>query len=44
MEEKVCYQCGDPVPGRAKPAWSFVPQLVVAGLIVSLGLTAYSFL
>ena len=43
-EEESCYQCGDPVPERAKPAWTFTPLLVAAALIVSLGLTAYTFL
>jgi len=42
--EEACYQCGDPVPGRAKPAGNFVPLLVAVVLIVSLGFTAYTFL
>jgi hypothetical protein len=42
--EEVCYQCGDPVPGRAKRTGSFVPILIAVVVIVSLGFTAYSFL
>jgi hypothetical protein len=43
-DERVCYQCGDPVPGHAKPAGSFFPLLVAVVVILSLGLTAYTFL
>lgn len=42
--EEVCYHCGDPAPENAKSASTFPLLLVGAGLIVSLGFAAYSFL
>jgi uncharacterized paraquat-inducible protein A len=42
--EEACYRCGDPVPENAKSAGTFSLLLVAAGLIVSIGFTAYSFL
>jgi len=42
--EKACYRCGDPAPEQAKPAQKLIPLLLSAGLMVSLGLTAFWFL
>jgi hypothetical protein len=42
-DEEICYQCGDPVPGHAKPK-GFFSMLLAVVLLVSLGFTAYSFL
>jgi hypothetical protein len=42
-DEKVCYQCGDPVPQQSKSTQTCVPLLLTFGLILSLGFTAYSF-
>jgi hypothetical protein len=43
-KEKVCYQCGDLAPSDTEFTRSFFLLLVAAGLIVSLGFAAYSFL
>ncbi len=42
-DEAVCYQCGDPVPGRAKSGSGIFQLLLTAGLIVSLAFTVYTF-
>jgi hypothetical protein len=42
--EATCYQCGDPVPGHAKPGLGFFRLLLAVGVILSLAFTAYSFL
>ena len=42
-DEKTCYTCGDPAPPQVKSAQNFVPLLLAAGLILSVGFTAYSF-
>lgn len=42
-QETVCYRCGDPAPEQPKSAQHSVSLLLVVGLIVTLGFTAYSF-
>jgi hypothetical protein len=42
--EKACIQCGEPAPDKPEASQSFFLLLVVAGLIVTLGFAAYSFL
>jgi hypothetical protein len=42
-QEEVCYRCGDPAPEHVKSAQNCVPLLLVLGLVVSVGFTAYSF-
>ena len=41
--EAVCYQCGDPVPGRERRGWSLFPLLLTLGLIASIGFSFYTF-
>jgi len=43
-DEAVCYRCGDPAPERAKSSGSFFRLVLAAGLILSLGFTAYAYL
>jgi hypothetical protein len=43
-DEEACYHCGDPVPENAKSSGAFSLLLIGAGLIVSFGFAAYSFL
>jgi len=43
-DEEVCYQCGDPVPGRKKSGSALFSILLVVALILSAGFAAHSFL
>ena len=42
-DEAICYQCGDPVPGRAKKGMGFFSLLLAAGLVMSIAFTVYTF-
>ncbi len=42
-DEAVCFQCGDPAPGREKPGPGFLSVLVTLGLIASIGFSIYTF-
>ena len=42
-DEAVCYQCGDPVPGRGKAGLGLFSLLLTAGLIVSVAFGVYTF-
>jgi len=41
--ERVCYSCGDPIPDHAKSDSGFVSALLIVGLVLALGFTAWSF-
>jgi hypothetical protein len=42
--EGICYRCGDVIPGHGKAGLSFLPLWVCAGLLVSAGFIAFTFL
>ena len=42
-DEAVCYQCGDPVPGRGKSGPGLFSLLLASALVMSIGFTIYTF-